>query len=88
MKDPIVWTGDLDDDCTAHWHDLILRAENMGNHWWWTVIATATSPDKKYKIEFEVGSSLLGRRYFAYTGVEARKKAEHCAKKYIKTQKD
>ena len=35
---PIVWTGDLDDDCTAIWSGLMLRAELMDDpHWWWAV---------------------------------------------------
>ena len=35
---PIVWTGDLDDDCTAIWSGLMLRAEWMdGSDWWWAV---------------------------------------------------
>ena len=34
----IKWTGDLDDDCTARWSGLTLRAEWMqGDNWWWAV---------------------------------------------------
>ena len=35
---PITWTGDLNDDCTAEWEGLVLRAERMVNAaWWWEV---------------------------------------------------
>jgi hypothetical protein len=37
-KLPIDWTGDLDDDCTARWAGLTLRAEQMQRGvWWWAV---------------------------------------------------
>ena len=37
-KLPIEWTGDLDDDCTARWAGLMLRAEQMQRGvWWWAV---------------------------------------------------
>lgn len=35
---PIIWKGDLSDDCTALWAGLMLRAESMnGKYWWWCV---------------------------------------------------
>lgn len=35
---PIVWQGDLNDDCTAKWAGLMLRAEGMDDdYWWWAV---------------------------------------------------
>jgi hypothetical protein len=38
LDEPIIWTGDLDDDCTAIWNSLILRAEWMDEEfWWWAV---------------------------------------------------
>jgi len=37
-QQPIIWTGDLDDDCTAIWAGLVLRAEWMDeDYWWWAV---------------------------------------------------
>lgn len=34
----ILWSGDLEDDCTAEWQGLLLRAEWMDdNDWWWEV---------------------------------------------------
>jgi hypothetical protein len=41
---PIEWTGDLDDDCTAQWAGLTLRAEEMKRgRWWWAVYDDRTS---------------------------------------------
>ncbi len=32
------WEGDLEDDCSAEWAGLTLRAEEMEeNYWWWCV---------------------------------------------------
>ena len=31
---PIMWTGNLDDDCTARWAGLLLRAEWMDEDYW------------------------------------------------------
>ena len=37
-KSPIVWKGDLDDDCTAIWNGLMLRTEwEDDDDWWWAV---------------------------------------------------
>lgn len=37
-KEPPRWTGDLNDDCTARWAGLTLRAEKMDRcQWWWCV---------------------------------------------------
>lgn len=39
----VTWTGDLDDDCTALWAGLMLRAEWMdGSNWWWAALVIAT----------------------------------------------
>ena len=34
-KESPVWTGDLDDDCTARWAGFLLRAEEMERGSWW-----------------------------------------------------
>jgi hypothetical protein len=39
----ISWRGDLNDDCTAEWAGLTLRAEQMERtRWWWAVYDNAT----------------------------------------------
>ena len=38
FSQPIIWNGDLKDDCTAKWSGLMLRAEWMDeDYWWWCV---------------------------------------------------
>lgn len=70
--DPISWTGDLDDDCTAHWEGLVLRAEMMDiGVWWWEVIAGGEVVD---------GSNELG--YDEEIGASARLAAEEAARAY------
>ena len=47
---PIVWTGDLSDDCKAIWSGFMLRAEwEDGRRWWWAVseIASANSDPRE-----------------------------------------
>lgn len=74
--EPIKWTGDLEDDCTAIWAGLMLRAERMdGDRWWWAVydmlseeITIDSSND--YEIEFNDGET-------------SRRKAEEIARKYL-----
>ena len=74
---PIVWTGDLDDDCTARWNGVILRAEWMDkNIWWWAVsIDNQNSHD-------EIDSS---NNYdtVCHRGENARQLAEAAAIKYV-----
>ena len=31
---PIIWRGDISDDCTAEWAGLMLRAEWMDDNYW------------------------------------------------------
>ena len=73
---PIVWAGDLLDDCTAEWAGLMLRAEEMDKgYWWWAVY------DMQRK-EITVDNSNEYTGYFI-DGDAARKKAESIAKEYI-----
>lgn len=37
LPDAPIWTGNMRDDCIAFWRGLILRAENLGQGWWWAV---------------------------------------------------
>jgi hypothetical protein len=42
-KTPAQWEGNLNDDCTARWAGLTLRAEWMtGLDWWWCVYDDST----------------------------------------------
>lgn len=71
----IIWTGDLLDDCTAYYHGLRLRAEDMdGETWWWAVTDTET--------ETEIGSS-DDAITLPNNSVSAREAAEECARKYL-----
>lgn len=74
----IRWTGDLNDDCTAEWAGLILRAESMErSNWWWAVADAATG--------VEIDSS----NYSPYIAVDfksgsaARRAAEAAARNYV-----
>jgi len=73
----IEWTGDLDDDCTAEWRGLLLRAEWMdGSRWWWAVSEAMSGNEIEssnnsgyFDIEFSSGSA-------------ARQAAENSAREY------
>lgn len=73
---PIVWTGDLEDDCTALWADLLLRAEEMSlSDWWWAVSDNRLAGA-------EIGSSNWTGQP-CVSGDIARKRAEQCARNYL-----
>lgn len=73
---PITWTGDLSDDCTATWAGLMLRAEQMDeNYWWWAVYdmrkgGAIIDDSNNYTERFREGDI-------------SRQKAERVAQKYI-----
>ena len=80
-NDPIIWEGDLEDDCTAHWNGLILRAEWMdGNVWWWAV-------SKLHDQVNEIDSSNNYHRTWE-SGEESRDVAEKAARKYLENLSD
>ena len=69
----IVWKGNLDDDCTAEWKGMTLRAEEMDKaYWWWAVF------DESNEI-IDNSDSHYPERY--KKGKAARTAAEHAAKK-------
>jgi hypothetical protein len=73
---PIVWTGDLSDDCIANWAGLMLRAECMQeNIWWWAVYDMERN-------EFTIDCSNEYEGEFI-SGEIARKKAESVARSYL-----
>ena len=47
-ENEIIWTDDLNDDCTAEWAGLMLRAEWMHDrNWWWAVSDMASNQEIK-----------------------------------------
>ena len=71
---PIAWFGDLNDDCTAEWAGLMLRAEQMDRkHWWWAVYDTATG-----EIITDSHASSV-----AHSGEKARGAAESAAREWL-----
>ena len=73
----IIWIGDLDDDCSAKWNGLILRAELMDeNKWWWAV-----SKDNKNPLD-QIDSS-NNYDFICKGGEEARHMAEKAAVEYF-----
>ena len=75
--EPILWRGDLDDDCSADWVGFGLRAEAMDDdRWWWCVYdhwaddgdAVASSNDDDIRYE---------------TGDAARRAAEQAARRRL-----
>jgi hypothetical protein len=75
-KQPITWTGDLSDDCTATWAGLMLRAEQMDEtYWWWAVY------DMQKDGAIIDDSNNYAERFMG--GDISRQKAERVAQKYI-----
>lgn len=75
----ITWTGVLDDDCTARWAGLMLRAERMeSRHWWWAVSDLTTGG------EIESSNDYNTR---CLSGSDARSLAEVVARDYIMRQR-
>ena len=72
---PIVWTGDLSDDCKAIWSGFMLRAEwEDGRRWWWAVSVIETGA--------EIASSNSDPRECC-SGDDARLFAESAAREYF-----
>ena len=71
------WIGDLNDDCTARWRGLLLRAEWMDDEiWWWCVydengeeIASSNSPDAQQCTTGEYARGAAERSARLYLGV-------------------
>lgn len=75
-KKPIIWKGNLADDCSSNWAGLLLRAEWMDEHsWWWAVY---DMQNEEVTIDY---SNNYSDNFF--NGDIARKKAEEVAEKYI-----
>jgi hypothetical protein len=75
MTDEVVWTGNLRDDCSAVWHGLMLRAEQMSkSRWWWAVYS-----DEGRRGCVQWAASYDKAPYHAKNGREARAAAEAAA---------
>jgi hypothetical protein len=78
IDEPIIWTGDLNDDCTAVWNGLILRAEWMDKKfWWWAVSINDGRPDE-IDSSNNYDKSCIG-------GKKARLLAEQAARQYLRS---
>ncbi|MBI3520164.1 MAG: hypothetical protein HY062_12530 [Bacteroidetes bacterium] len=73
---PIIWTGDLNDDCTAIWAGLMLRAEWMDEEYWWWEVTDMENPTAKIGSSNNEDTPCIG-------GQMARQKAEEAARKYL-----
>lgn len=78
-NNPIIWTGDLDDDCLANWNGLILRAEWMDSEYWWWAVSVDDGRVENIDDSSNYDISPID-------GDSARKLAEQAAIKYIKEQ--
>ncbi len=75
-QQPIIWTGNLADDCTANWAGLMLRAEWMDeDYWWWAVYDI-----QKGELSIDNSNNYTDR----FIGGEiTRQKAENIAREYL-----
>ena len=81
-NEPIIWTGDLNDDCLAKWNGLILRAEWMDEDvWWWAVSKDNNDPMDEVDSSNNYNIICIG-------GARARQLAEAAAIKFKKTNKE
>jgi hypothetical protein len=73
--EPPRWHGDLDDDCTAEWAGLMLRAEQLDvGCWWWCVY------------DLEMGKQVVASQVVlepCTSGTQARHAAEQAARAYL-----
>ena len=73
---PIIWTGDIKDDCTAIWNGLILRAEWMDEEFWWWAVSIHDGRLEEIDSSNNYDTPCIG-------GEDARKFAEGAATKYV-----
>jgi len=76
---PIIWNGDLNDDCTAKWSGLMLRAEWMDEDYWWWCVYDMLDNEKQIDSSNEYDERFIG-------GEKAREKAEEVAINYLKNE--
>ena len=76
---PIIWNGDLNDDCIARWSGLMLRAEWMDKDYWWWCVYDMLDNENQIDSSNEYNEKFIG-------GEKAREKAEEVAKNYLKKE--
>ena len=74
---PIIWQGDLNDDCTSNWAGLMLRAEWMDEDYWWWSVYDILENENQIDSSNEYEQKFIG-------GKVSREKAEEIAKNYLK----
>jgi hypothetical protein len=78
QEKPPEWQGDLNDDCSAQWAGLLLRAERTDeDSWWWCVYDSATSD--------QIDSS-TDHDQVIHSGEQARKQAFEAATTWLGIQ--
>lgn len=75
----IIWKGDLNDDCTARWSGLMLRAEWMDEDYWWWCVYDMLDDENQIDSSNEYDEQIIG-------GNKAREKAEEIARNYLKDE--
>ncbi|MCL9806541.1 hypothetical protein NAT51_13480 [Flavobacterium amniphilum] len=79
FRHSIIWKGDLNDDCTANWAGLMLRAEWMDKEYWWWCVYDMLDSENQIDSSNNYDESVIG-------GENARKRAEEVAKNYLKNE--
>jgi hypothetical protein len=74
-REPIVWTSDLNDDCTALWAGLTPRAEWLDEDCWWWAVYDMQAGGKTVDSSNEYDIQFIG-------GEAARNEAEDVARNY------
>ncbi len=75
-KQPIIWKGNLSDDCTAVWAGLMLRAEWMDEDYWWWAVYDELKNETTIDDSNNYSEQCLG-------GEIARQKAKNVARAYL-----
>ncbi|SNR45703.1 hypothetical protein SAMN06265376_1011060 [Dokdonia pacifica] len=76
---PIIWEGNLNDDCTAKWAGLMLRAEWMDENYWWWCVYDMLDNQNQIDSSNEYNEQCIG-------GEAARSEAQDVAKEFLKNE--
>lgn len=76
IDETIIWSGDLNDDCTAVWNGLILRAEWMDKNFWWWAVSIHDGRQEEIDSSNNYDNPCI-------SGKNARLLAEHAARQYL-----